>query len=52
MEGQRSVFISSCSRRDLSRRRPQHYSALRLQLTLALAVAAAIVLVLALRGSL
>jgi hypothetical protein len=51
MEEQRTVFISSCSRRQMARRRPQH-SALRAQLTLALAVAAAIVLVLALRGSL
>ena len=51
MEEQRSLFISSCSRREMARRRPQH-PALRAQITLALAVAAAVVLVLALRGSL
>jgi hypothetical protein len=51
MEEQRSLFISSCSRRELARRRPQH-SALRAQLMLAIALAAAVVLVLALRGSL
>jgi hypothetical protein len=51
MEEQRSLFISSCSRREFARRRP-HHPALRAQLTLALALAAAVVLVLVLRGSL
>jgi hypothetical protein len=51
MEEQRTVFISSCSRREWARRRPQH-SVLRAQIIWGLALAAAIVSVLALRGSL
>jgi hypothetical protein len=46
---ERTVFISSCSRRELARRRPQR-SVLRLQLMIAMAGVAAVVAVLALRG--
>jgi hypothetical protein len=49
MAEQRTVFISSCSRRELARRRPQR-SAVRLQLMVALLAVAAVAAVLALRG--
>jgi hypothetical protein len=52
MQPERTVFISSCTRREMARRRPQRYSALRLQLMVALVSAAAVVAFLALRGSL
>ena len=51
MEEQRTVFISSCSRREMARRRPQH-SVVPTQIVVALALIVAVALVLALRGSL
>jgi hypothetical protein len=51
MEEQRTLFISSCSRREWARRRPQR-SVLRAQIVWGLALAASVVLVLALRGAL
>jgi hypothetical protein len=51
MEEQQTVFISSCSRRELARRRPRR-SPLRLQIVIVLAALAAVIAVLALRGAL
>jgi hypothetical protein len=50
MEEQRTVFISSCSRREWARRRPQR-PLWRAQLIWGLALAASVLSVLALRGS-
>jgi hypothetical protein len=50
MEEQRTLFISSCSRREWARRRPQR-SVWRAQFIWAMALAASVVSVLALRGS-
>jgi hypothetical protein len=51
MEEQRTLFISSCSRREWARRRPQR-PVWRAQTIWALALVASVVSVLALRGSL
>jgi hypothetical protein len=52
MQPERRVFISSCTRREMARRRPQRHSPLRLQLMVALAAVAAVLAFLALRGAL
>jgi hypothetical protein len=51
MQEQRTVFISSCSRRELARRRPQR-PVIPVQLMVALMALAGVFAVLALRGSL
>jgi hypothetical protein len=51
MEEQRTLFISSCSRREWARRRPGR-SVWRAQTIWAVALVASVVSVLALRGSL
>jgi hypothetical protein len=52
MQPERTLFISSCTRREMARRRPQRHSPLRLQLMVALISVAAVVAYLALRGTL
>jgi hypothetical protein len=51
MQPERTLFISSCTRREMARRRP-HRSTLRLQLLVGLVAVAAVVAVMALRGAL